>query len=163
MCISVDSHTSSYQTWKISRYGFFTLVCCVSFCWYWFPDFIFPALSYFNFPCWIRPKSPVVNQVFGMKSGMGLLPITFDCKFCRLASRIQHSQLSQGVKYPTWGPRCSFRHGRSSMSSYHWYFGYGSWQLLAIIQTSGLPGISLSRAPKVCDLTSGSEITVNHF
>ncbi|KAB8246406.1 OPT oligopeptide transporter protein-domain-containing protein [Aspergillus flavus] len=67
-----------YTTWKISRYAFFSLVFCISFCWYWFPDFIFPALSYFAFPCWIAPKNTVVNQLFGMKSGMGLLPLTFD-------------------------------------------------------------------------------------
>ncbi|KAJ5311901.1 hypothetical protein N7508_002731 [Penicillium antarcticum] len=69
---------SRYETWKISRYAFFTMACCISFCWYWFPDFIFPALSYFSFPCWIKPESKVVNQIFGMSSGMGLLPITFD-------------------------------------------------------------------------------------
>ncbi|THC94177.1 hypothetical protein EYZ11_006350 [Aspergillus tanneri] len=65
-------------TWKISRYAFFTVAFCISFCWYWFPDFIFPALSYFTFPCWINPKSKVVNQLFGMKTGMGLLPLTLD-------------------------------------------------------------------------------------
>ncbi|KAL3456041.1 OPT oligopeptide transporter protein-domain-containing protein [Aspergillus heterothallicus] len=69
---------SRYDTWKISRYAFFTLAFCVSFCWYWFPDLIFPALSNFNFPCWINPDSRVVNQIFGMKTGMGLLPITLD-------------------------------------------------------------------------------------
>ncbi|KAJ5485733.1 hypothetical protein N7530_000033 [Penicillium desertorum] len=67
-----------YNTWKMSRYAFFTMTFCISFCWYWFPDFIFPALSYFSFPCWIKPGSKVVNQIFGMRSGMGLLPITFD-------------------------------------------------------------------------------------
>ncbi|KAF5856357.1 hypothetical protein ETB97_007489 [Aspergillus alliaceus] len=65
-------------TWKISRYAFFSLVFCLSFCWYWFPNFIFPALGYFAFPCWIAPENTVVNQLFGMKSGMGLLPLTFD-------------------------------------------------------------------------------------
>lgn len=50
----------------------------LSFAWYWLPDFLFPALGYFTFICWILPKSPVVNQVFGMKSGIGLLPLTFD-------------------------------------------------------------------------------------
>ncbi|KKK24648.1 oligopeptide transporter [Aspergillus rambellii] len=68
----------SHLTWKISRYAFFALAFCISFCWYWLPDFVFPALSYFTFPCWINPKSPVVNQLFGMKTGMGLLPLTFD-------------------------------------------------------------------------------------
>ncbi|KAF5685965.1 OPT family small oligopeptide transporter [Fusarium circinatum] len=63
---------------KISRYHFFILAFLASFCWYWFPDFIFPALGYFTWICWIAPKNPVVNQVFGMKSGLGLLPFTFD-------------------------------------------------------------------------------------
>ncbi|KAL4743235.1 OPT oligopeptide transporter protein-domain-containing protein [Aspergillus similis] len=67
-----------YDTWKVSRYAFFSLVFCVSFCWYWFPDFVFPALSHFNFACWIKPKSVVLNQLLGVKSGMGLIPITFD-------------------------------------------------------------------------------------
>ncbi|KAJ4264521.1 hypothetical protein NW762_005723 [Fusarium torreyae] len=62
----------------ISRYHFFILAFFASFCWYWFPDFIFPALGYFTWICWIAPKNPVVNQVFGMKSGLGLLPFTFD-------------------------------------------------------------------------------------
>lgn len=64
----------------MSRYRFFMLAFCASFAWYWLPDFIFPALGYFTFICWIVPNNVVVNQVFGMKSGMGLLPLTFDCK-----------------------------------------------------------------------------------
>ncbi|KAF5557456.1 OPT family small oligopeptide transporter [Fusarium mexicanum] len=73
-------HTSRKEVivGKISRYHFFILAFFASFCWYWFPDFIFPALGYFTWICWIAPKNPVVNQVFGMKSGLGLLPFTFD-------------------------------------------------------------------------------------
>ncbi|KAF4450433.1 OPT family small oligopeptide transporter [Fusarium austroafricanum] len=63
---------------NISRYHFFLIAFAASFCWYWFPDFIFPAMGYFTWICWIAPKNPVVNQVFGMKSGLGLLPFTFD-------------------------------------------------------------------------------------
>lgn len=63
-----------------ARYRFFLMAFAVSFIWYWFPDFIFPALGYFTWVCWIAPKNAVVNQVFGMKSGIGLLPFTFDCK-----------------------------------------------------------------------------------
>ncbi|KAJ5618238.1 hypothetical protein N7528_006881 [Penicillium herquei] len=76
--INQDAVQSSFNTWKMSRYAFFTIAGTASFCWYWFPDFIFPALSTFSFPCWIAPKNKVVNQLFGMTSGMGLLPITFD-------------------------------------------------------------------------------------
>ncbi|EKG16222.1 Oligopeptide transporter OPT superfamily [Macrophomina phaseolina MS6] len=46
--------------------------------WYWLPDFLFPALGYFTIVCWIAPKNPVVNQIFGMKSGIGLFPLTLD-------------------------------------------------------------------------------------
>lgn len=65
----------------MSRYSFFLIAFCICFCYYWFPDFIFPALGYFTFICWAAPKNAVVNQIFGMKSGLGLLPITFDCKY----------------------------------------------------------------------------------
>ncbi|KAF2142312.1 uncharacterized protein K452DRAFT_332011 [Aplosporella prunicola CBS 121167] len=63
---------------QMSQFTFFIIVFCASFIWYWFPDFLFPALGYFTFICWIAPKNVVVNQVFGMKSGIGLLPLTFD-------------------------------------------------------------------------------------
>lgn len=69
---------SSNSTWRVSRYAFFLIAFSISFCWYWFPDFIFPAVGYFTFLCWIFPKNPVVNQVFGMESGLGVLPLTFD-------------------------------------------------------------------------------------
>ncbi|OJJ03412.1 hypothetical protein ASPVEDRAFT_890167 [Aspergillus versicolor CBS 583.65] len=69
---------SSSPTWRISGFAFFCLVFAGSFFWYWLPDFLFPSLSYFNFPCWINPSNHVVNQVFGVSSGMGLLPLTFD-------------------------------------------------------------------------------------
>lgn len=70
---------SSRGKWTASRYKFFLVAFCVSFVWYWFPDFIFPALGYFTWVCWIAPDNVVVNQIFGMKSGIGLLPFTFDC------------------------------------------------------------------------------------
>ncbi|KAI0479532.1 OPT family small oligopeptide transporter [Xylariaceae sp. FL0804] len=42
--------------WRISRIGFFNL----------------------TWICWIAPKNLAVNQVFGMVTGMGLFPLTFD-------------------------------------------------------------------------------------
>ncbi|EEB06617.1 glutathione transporter Pgt1 [Schizosaccharomyces japonicus yFS275] len=64
--------------WTITRYRFFTYVMVAAFIFYWFPGFIFTALSYFTFLCWIWPKSRVVNQLFGYNSGLGILPVTFD-------------------------------------------------------------------------------------
>lgn len=46
--------------------------------WHWFPELMTPFLSVFAFVTWIRPNSPVINQVFGGTSGLSLIPITFD-------------------------------------------------------------------------------------
>ncbi|EGV65705.1 hypothetical protein PSN45_003511 [Yamadazyma tenuis] len=64
--------------WKISRLAFFGTVFACSFFWYFIPGYIFPALSYFAFPTWIKPDNVIVNQVFGTSTGLGLIPITFD-------------------------------------------------------------------------------------
>ena len=36
------------------------------------------GLSYFSWICWIAPDNLAVNQVFGMVTGLGLFPLTFD-------------------------------------------------------------------------------------
>jgi hypothetical protein len=64
-----------------NRYRYFSYVLLGAFCWYWFPGFIFQALSVFAWPTWIAPDNVVVNQVFGGFSGMALLPFTFDCEY----------------------------------------------------------------------------------
>ncbi|CCM05021.1 uncharacterized protein FIBRA_07220 [Fibroporia radiculosa] len=62
----------------IRRERFFTYVFLGSFTWYWFPEYIFQALSYFNWVCWIVPNNVVINQLFGYSSGLGMSLITFD-------------------------------------------------------------------------------------
>lgn len=64
--------------WKITRIKFFGIVAGCAFVWYWFPGLIFTGLSYFTWICWIAPNNVAVNQVFGMVTGMGLFPLTFD-------------------------------------------------------------------------------------
>lgn len=71
---------SSANGWKIPRYKFFLFVLIGSFVWYWVPGFLFTGLSYFNFVLW-GPKTRynfVVNTIFGVSSGIGALPISFD-------------------------------------------------------------------------------------
>ncbi|TDL22398.1 glutathione transporter [Rickenella mellea] len=58
------------------RFFLFTLMGC--FFWYWFPGYIFTALSVFSWVCWIAPKNVLVNQIFGYNSGFGLGVMTFD-------------------------------------------------------------------------------------
>lgn len=64
--------------WRISRLRFFMAVMSCAFVWYWFPGLIFVGLSYFTWLCWILPNNKIVNQLFGMETGLGLSPITFD-------------------------------------------------------------------------------------
>ncbi|KAI5121403.1 hypothetical protein M0805_003175 [Coniferiporia weirii] len=62
----------------ISRERFFVYGLICSTCWYFFPGYIFQALSYFSWVCWIAPNNIKVNQLFGSVSGLGMSLITFD-------------------------------------------------------------------------------------
>ncbi|KAF7561712.1 hypothetical protein G7046_g2432 [Stylonectria norvegica] len=64
--------------WTISRWKFFYIVWTVSFAFYFLPGLLMPALSYFNVITWFAPKSVVVANLFGVSSGLGLFPLTFD-------------------------------------------------------------------------------------
>ena len=74
----------------ISRERFFFYGFLASTCWYFFPGYIFQALSFFNWVCWIAPDNIVVNQLFGYSSGLvSITPITLVteanlyCRACR--------------------------------------------------------------------------------
>ena len=82
------------KSFGATRYTFFLLAFSIAFCWYWFPGLLFPALSYFTWVCWIAPKNAVVNQLLGMKSGLGLLPLTFDWT--------QVAYIGNPLVVPTW-------------------------------------------------------------
>ncbi|GJN94762.1 hypothetical protein Rhopal_007854-T1 [Rhodotorula paludigena] len=61
-----------------SRFRFFLFIIGGAFAWYWLPGFLFTALSAFSWVCWISPNNAVVNQLFGVSSGLGMGLITFD-------------------------------------------------------------------------------------
>ncbi|KAJ7691304.1 OPT oligopeptide transporter protein-domain-containing protein [Mycena rosella] len=62
----------------LSRERFFLYAFMGSFFWYFFPGYIFQALSYFSWVTWIRPDNTVIAQLFGYFHGMGMSVITFD-------------------------------------------------------------------------------------
>ena len=64
--------------WRISRWRFFILVWSGAFCWYFLPGLLMPALSYFSVITWFAPRNVVVANLFGVASGLGLFPMTFD-------------------------------------------------------------------------------------
>ncbi|KAL4071896.1 OPT oligopeptide transporter [Scleroderma citrinum] len=62
----------------ISRERFFFYAWTAAVIWYIFPGYLFQALSYFSWVCWIAPNNIVVNQLFGYVSGLGMSLVTFD-------------------------------------------------------------------------------------
>ncbi|CAI5756110.1 unnamed protein product [Candida verbasci] len=60
--------------WTISRLWFFLIAFIGSFVYYWFPGYIFSALSYFSWITWIKPNSVTINQIFGSSSGIAMIP-----------------------------------------------------------------------------------------
>ena len=64
--------------WTISRWRFFIYVWAGSLIWYFVPGLLMPALSYFNVLTWFAPNSVTIANLFGVSSGLGLFPLTFD-------------------------------------------------------------------------------------
>ncbi|KAK4245234.1 OPT oligopeptide transporter protein-domain-containing protein [Corynascus novoguineensis] len=64
--------------WRISRWKFFYVVWLGAFLFYFLPGLLMPALSYFNVITWFAPDNVVVANLFGVVSGLGLFPLTFD-------------------------------------------------------------------------------------
>jgi OPT family oligopeptide transporter len=81
-------------TGGVSRFQFFMYAIAGAFAWYFLPGewsargpprpthggpgFLFTALSYFSYACWIAPNNLVVNELFGVVQGMGMGILTFD-------------------------------------------------------------------------------------
>ncbi len=64
--------------WGISRWKFFYIIWLIAFAFYFLPGLLMPALSYFNVITWFAPDNVVVANLFGVVSGLGLFPLTFD-------------------------------------------------------------------------------------
>ncbi|KAJ7896012.1 glutathione transporter [Mycena olivaceomarginata] len=62
----------------MTRQRFFFLACFGSFVWFWFPSYLFTALSIFNWVCWLAPTNVTINALFGASSGLGFSIISFD-------------------------------------------------------------------------------------
>ncbi|ORX35494.1 OPT oligopeptide transporter protein-domain-containing protein [Kockovaella imperatae] len=60
------------------RLRFLLIALGGAFVYYFLPGFLFTALSYFSFICWIAPKNKIVNELFGVSTGLGMSVLTFD-------------------------------------------------------------------------------------
>ncbi|XP_006456142.1 hypothetical protein AGABI2DRAFT_77707, partial [Agaricus bisporus var. bisporus H97] len=62
----------------LSRERYFTYAFVAAVVWYIIPGYLFEALSFFTWVCWIAPRNVKINQIFGYKSGLGFSLLTFD-------------------------------------------------------------------------------------
>ncbi|KAK9242757.1 OPT oligopeptide transporter protein-domain-containing protein [Lipomyces tetrasporus] len=73
--------------WKISKYRLFNILLAFSFVYFFIPDFLFTALSTFNWMTWIAPNNKNLAFVTGSKIGAGFNPIaSFDWSVLNYAS-----------------------------------------------------------------------------
>lgn len=63
---------------RMSRDKFFLIAFACAFVYYWFPGYIFQALSVFNWACWIAPNNVKLNQLMGVQTGLGMGLLSFD-------------------------------------------------------------------------------------
>ncbi|KAI0085713.1 small oligopeptide transporter [Irpex rosettiformis] len=62
----------------ISRERFFVYAFTGAVVWYFVPGYLFTALSFFSWVCWIKPHDVTINSLFGYQSGLGMSLITLD-------------------------------------------------------------------------------------
>lgn len=67
------------SVWNLSRQKFFYIAFAAMFVWFWFPNYIFTALSTFSWMTWIAPNNRNLATITGFNSGLGFNPWpTFD-------------------------------------------------------------------------------------
>lgn len=72
----VPEKNETIHGWSMSRYRFFFTVFGCMFVYFWLPDFLFPALSYFAWMTWIKPNNFNLNMITGSQYGLGFNPIS---------------------------------------------------------------------------------------
>lgn len=67
------------KVFSMSQYRFFAAAFVGMFVYFWFPDYIFTALSLFNWIAWIAPQNFTLATITGINKGLGFNPLpTFD-------------------------------------------------------------------------------------
>jgi len=70
-------HTKSNSVvngWAVSRMRWFMYCFVAMFVYFWFPNYILQAMSYFNWITWIAPENVKLAAVAGSVTGLGLNP-----------------------------------------------------------------------------------------
>jgi OPT family small oligopeptide transporter len=70
-----ESH-ENINGWCMSRYKFFFIFFAAMAVYFWLPDYLFPALSYFAWMTWIKPNNFNLAAVTGSQFGLGFNPLS---------------------------------------------------------------------------------------
>ncbi|KXJ86276.1 OPT oligopeptide transporter protein-domain-containing protein [Microdochium bolleyi] len=62
------------RIFTISRLKFFAVTFAAMFFYFWFPNYLFQALSVFSWMTWIAPDNVILTAVTGFNNGMGINP-----------------------------------------------------------------------------------------
>ena len=69
--------------WTISRMSWFAYSFVAMFIYFWFPNYLVAAMSYFNWTTWIAPNNVHLAAITGTDGGLGLNPFpTWDWNQC---------------------------------------------------------------------------------
>lgn len=86
--------------WKIAKYTFFFIAFAASFVYFWIPNYLFGALSTFNWMTWIAPFNFNLVAITGTFFGLGLNPIpSFDWNVLSLNAPLIYPFYSQLNNY----------------------------------------------------------------
>ena len=67
------------SVWKMTRLKYFAWAFGLMSVYFWFPNYIFAALSFFSWMAWISPNNANLANVTGSSTGLGFNPLsTFD-------------------------------------------------------------------------------------
>ncbi|KAK9463927.1 OPT oligopeptide transporter protein-domain-containing protein [Lipomyces oligophaga] len=72
----VPERRTNVHGWTVSKYKFFNIVLGCAFVYFFIPDYLFTALSTFNWPTWIAPQNNNLAIIMGSSAGLGFNPVT---------------------------------------------------------------------------------------
>ena len=68
------------KVFTMSRYKFFLWAFGAMFVYFWFPNYLFEALTYFSWMTWISPENLNLNILTGFQNGLGVSLISLEKK-----------------------------------------------------------------------------------
>lgn len=77
----------------ITRQRFFVYAFLGSFSWYFLPGYLFQALSYFSWVCWIFPDNLKINQMFGVCTSSVFFEVTLIQRIVSIRAGYEPSHL----------------------------------------------------------------------